>query len=748
LNNEPGGIVAIAGPHIDDPITVKGLNSRSAGTEAEVVNRIDDQALVRIYHDLSGLRQKVSTYESTNTPSGNPKFQGLVARIDTIRPATLSDLSSGKLDDTLPDDEQLWVELWTLGGMAHEHDRQGRDLSIRAFAELAGSQLTVPTYRGAERDVYLVHATGLLLKILPSLLPDVVEVQRAAVVRPIELAEIIAEGEDDVEVAVPERDTAVIALHDAGIDNAHPYLKPLIIGVESVVPGVPSTSDYPGGHGTQMAGVAAFPNLASQIVAGKLAATCQLISVRLLESETEAGGDPERGPLWADRTVQSVQTAETLSNGRTVIHNLSIGAPNDQEGLPLDRTAWSVSVDQLGWNEGGGRLMVVAAGNAEPITDRDDYPAINLGPPHHDQPAQAWNAITVGGYTMLDQLSTKDASEGYASPLAKAGQLSPHSKTRQGGNRPIKPEIVMEAGNTAPGGGLESPEAQGLTILTTSSKWRTGGSPVRRTYRTSPAAAAASNLLAQLANAHPNLSVATLRGLLIHSSRWPTAAVKQLVKQDLLRSFGYGVPDLTKVMSSASNRPVLVYEGNLVPSPRAAKGKRIREADFIKIPFPLDQFGEIEARLAVTLSYFIEPTESSVRRTYAGGRLRWDMQGPAETSEGFRVRINRLLREPGTDIGPGSYDWRVGINARGRGCIQHDWTLTSASGLTGDRLLAVSPVIGWWEDSTATADRAIAYSLIVSIDFGDVDVDVHNLVSAALVDATSVKIATEVLAEG
>jgi len=256
------------------------------------------------------------------------------------------------------------------------------------------------------------------------------------------------------------------------------------------------------------------------------------------------------------------------------------------------------------------------------------------------QPGQAWNVLTVGGYSALDQLTAEDTSMGYPAPLASAGQLSPHSRTAIVANSPIKPDIVMEAGNTAPGGGLENPDAQGLSILTLRSTAGGSGSLLRRTHKTSPAAAAASNALAQVATTHPSLSPATWRALLVHTARWPDAAIAQFPDQrDLLRSFGYGVPRVELAMASDSNRPVMVYEGSLKPSQRAG-GRPDRQADFIEIPFPeeeLHAIGEADVELAVTLSYFAEPTDNLTRRAYVGGRLRWDLQGPTESADGFRA---------------------------------------------------------------------------------------------------------------
>jgi hypothetical protein len=134
----------------------------------------------------------------------------------------------------------------------------------------------------------------------------------------------------------------------------------------------------------------------------------------------------------------------------------------------------------------------------------------------------------------------------------------------------------------------------------------------------------------------------------------------------------------------------------------------------------------------VTLSYFIEPTDNLTRGTYAGGRLRWDLQGPTEEAAGFRARINRLARDQGQAPGGGSFDWEIGSTARSRGTLQHDRVQVAASEIAGSRLLAVYPVTGWWEHSTGTHERRLPYSLIVSVDLGDVDVDLYSLVAVSL----------------
>jgi hypothetical protein len=735
LPHASGMLITAIGPGLEDSAVNRQLRDRKTGTDVVTVR--EGRAVVHAPSDLAPLRAKIRAYASENTRTGKPRYQELVARLDTIEAATIDDLSLGEIGQSIADDDRIWVEVWMPGGSGISEDqRDAQDEAVADFASIGQAEApVVPVYRGPERDVHLVSATGARLKALPVLLPSAVEVHRAPLVRPIVLAEAADEAGMRAEVDEPSPDAPAVAVHDTGITSDHPYLQPIVLGASSVVPGAPSPADLSGGHGTQMAGVAAYSQLADDLITGQLGADAWLVSVRLLESKEDAGGDPDRGPLWAERTTESIATAEALAPQRAVIHNISLGADNTATER-TDRTAWSVAADVLAWNSGAGRLLVVAAGNAETITDPENYPYVNLGPPHLQQPGQAWNVLTVSGYTDLDRLTAQDEQRGYPMPLASAGSLSPHSRTSPGGSRPLKPDLVMEAGNTAPGGGLENPEAQGLTVLTLDSNWRDRGTLLRRTWATSPAAAAASNALARIAKAHPALRPATWRGLLAHTATWPQAAQEQFTdRRDLLRALGYGVPAPERAMGSDSNRPVMVYEGAIRPSHRNRERKPDRIADFIELPLPydeLDQLAETPVRLAITLSYFIDPTDNLTRGTYAGGRLRWDLQGPTEDPDGFRARINQLAREQGHQRGGGSYSWEIGTMPRSRGTLQHDRAQVAASQIAGPRLLAVYPVTGWWEDSNATWERRLSYSVIVSVDLGEVDLDLYSLAAIAL----------------
>ncbi|MGV7750389.1 S8 family serine peptidase, partial [Mycobacterium kansasii] len=66
-----------------------------------------------------------------------------------------------------------------------------------------------------------------------------------------------------------------------------------------------------------------------------------------------------------------------------------------------------------------------------------------------EDPAQAWNALTVGAHTELTDAPQHPQYRGWT-VLATSGELSPHSRTSlmfPHRNTPVKPDICMEGGN-------------------------------------------------------------------------------------------------------------------------------------------------------------------------------------------------------------------------------------------------------------------------------------------------------------
>jgi hypothetical protein len=242
-------LITAIGQELDEAAVSRQLRDAKSGTEVVTVR--EGRAVVHAGRDLQALRTKVQAYATENTRNGKPRFQTLVARLDTIEPATIEDLSLGEIELSIPDDEEIWAEIWMPGGPRISEDQRGAlDAAVLEFASASAEQtLAVPVYRGPERDVHLVLATGAALKALPALLPSAVEVHRAPFVRPIVLAEAADEAGERATPDGPSPSAAAVAVHDTGISGDHPYLEPLggthnRIDSDSRGPG-PATAGHP-----------------------------------------------------------------------------------------------------------------------------------------------------------------------------------------------------------------------------------------------------------------------------------------------------------------------------------------------------------------------------------------------------------------------------------------------------------------------------------------------------------------------
>ena len=138
------------------------------------------------------------------------------------------------------------------------------------------------------------------------------------------------------------------------------------------------------------------------------------------------------------------------------------------------------------------------------------------------------------------------------------------------------------------------------------------------------------------------------------------------------------------------------------------------------LPWPkesLQILGEVQVKMTVTLSYFIEPNPSSRnisgKYSYPSHQLRFDVKRPTESTEGFQSRISRHARdaEEGTEKAPSDPNWLLG-DFRHKGSIHKDeWTGT-ATDLAGRGQIAIYPTMGWWRTRTKLQqwDKKARYS--------------------------------------
>ncbi len=309
---------------------------------------------------------------------------------------------------------------------------------------------------------------------------------------------------------------------------------------------------------------------------------------------------------------------------------------------------------------------------------------------------------------------------------------------------PIKPEILLNAGNAASNGDDYS-DCPDLSLLTTSSDLR--NRLLTTTCGTSPATAEASWMAAQLLKEYPDMWPETVRALLIHSASWTPKMLERFKTDDkkssgkrlLLRTCGYGIPSLEKALWCKNNSVSMVIEGELQPFKKDGSSYKMKEMDLHELPWPsecLMSLGETSVRLRVTLSYFIEPGPGEIgwkdRYRYPSCNLRFDLINNDESVEDFKKRVNIKMRGDDTkdkgDGTSGSDRWYLGTDNRDVGSIHSDFIDSSAIELCNAKHIAVYPVIGWWRERhhLGKYNKKIRYSLIVSIETPETDVDLYT----------------------
>lgn len=704
-------------------------------------------ATVYVAHEKKGhFLQKIEEYAEQETEKGNPKNADLVNSISDIRKALLVESFWQDPLVPIPSDEPEWCEVWLSDDSRDVVDRFETLLNQHKIQAKNG------IVKFPERAVKVVLANQRQLELLTTLSDDIAEYRRAketsAFWTEMENREQ-AEWVKDLRRRIhfdPDSDVAVCIL-DTGVNNGHPLIAPVLdddacMAVESDW----GVHDHDG-HGTLMAGLAAYGDLKTLLESGEhVTLRHGLESVKILPPPP----DTNQSNIWGYVTAQGVSRVEIQSPDKRRVHGLAVTANDTRDrGRP---SSWSGEIDQLasGAEDGHRRLFVVCAGNITDIVSADTYPDAQATDSIHD-PAQAWNALTVGAYT--DLVEIQDASLAGYSPIACRGALSPFSTTSATWDDkwPQKPEIVMEGGNVAHDGAGFVTGCEDLSLLST--YWKPTESHFYPFNMTSAATAQAAWFAARLQCEYPDIWPETIRALMIHSASWTDALKKQFLQDEskktdyakLMRMCGYGVPDLDRALYSASNSLTLISQAELQPfdkKPAGSSGYKTKEMHLYDLPWPKDVLlklpPEVQVQMRVTLSYFIEPGPGEIgwrdRYRYASHALRFDVNSPAESRDEFLKRINKAAREEdegSPDTESAAKHWLIGSNARHKGSVHSDIWQGTAADLATSNLIAVFPRIGWWRERAHLNKwgRQTRYALIVSISTPEESVDIYTPVA-------------------
>lgn len=701
---------------------------------------------------ISKFINKVEQYLNENifnkgNDTGNPKNHSLLNNIQRIRSATLQSFWTDAPEVPFPDEtENIWWEVW----FRRTEEDEGKIEEVLQNLRGHGVEIGLAEIIFAEHRVRLVRGTAIQLSQSLLLLDNLAELRK-----PQEIADFIThrdasyeDREDWLEELIGrveprfDENGVLICLLDSGVNNQHPLISPFLPehNLYSFKPDDWGTYDswLNGGHGTGVAGLALYGDLVDAIAnPHQIQITHGLESFKILQ-ENDPNSPEFYGPIT--EYACTVPFIEKPNNLR--VFCMTITAKELAfRGRP---SAWSAAVDKVAFgsthNPKAPQLFIVSGGNVI-VDDHDEHPSKNYLESIHD-PAQSYNALTIGAYTRKDRIDQK-IWPGWA-PLAQNGAMSPSNSTSTVWEHqwPIKPDIVMEGGNSSTNG-MFTGDIDSLKVLTTDKGYP--GELFLPFGDTSGAAALASKMAAELRTAYPEYWPETIRALMVHSAEWTDAmlegrefsSLNETERRNLLRSVGYGVPIKEKALFSANNSLTLIAERHIQPYKLNGSQFKYNEYHLFNLPWPTDILGDAlydkDVTLKVTLSYFIEPNPGSKNRRYANNfhyhshALTFSVIKPGESIEGFKRRISASSELADEDRDGSDEPWLI-KRVRSRGSILKDFVTMSGADMARRNMIAVYPKSGWYKTrkKLGKGDSTIRYSLVITVETPETDIDLHT----------------------
>ena len=689
---------------------------------------------------VSNFLSKVEKYLTKETTTGKPKNQNLIANIENIKAATLESFWQETEIDFPISNVSVWWEVWF------------SESNEEVVRETLTSLVTDSIKSNNRLLKFPENIVGLIMATPEELAGKLLYIKNLAEIRkPIETSDFFINLDKDWEGDFInnlrdrinnqiEQNNVSVCLLDSGVNRVNPLLIDLIPerNLDSVNPNWTNSDSYRHGHGTPMAGLIIYGDLNDPLSSStQINVSNNIESIKIVDSST--ANDPD---LYGQITLEAIAIGEIMNPANKRIVCLAVTSPDNKYlGRP---SSWSAAIDQKMFGSieerNDNTVILVSSGNLS-YADRLNYPLGNDDLSIED-PAQAFNAITIGAYTNKDRLDTTIYPG--AELLAQRGQMSPCNTTSISWNKkwPKKPDVVFEGGNDGMfNTGILDEES--LKLLSTG-VGGIGRSWLSTMADTSAATALAARFSAELYQTYPNYLPETIRALIIHSADWNNimlnnrdlSSLSSEEKSRLLARVGYGVPNLNKAKYSAENFLSIIAERTLKPFKFERSIVKTNIFHLFDLPWPTDilsELAELDVKLIVTLSYFIEPNPGNKRyasdQSYKSHGLRFKMIDTNESQTAFQARISKAIKEEQGDyVAEGSENWILGSQVRDKGSIHKDIWVGAAADLALRNKIAIYPVGGWWKNRKKLRryDSSVRYSLIITIETNEADIDIYN----------------------
>ena len=679
---------------------------------------------------LDELRRRIQTYSAYDKA-----HYANIGGIEAIEPLTPSERIGPRLsEEPLAHDEAdlLDVSLWHSGDL---DECRGWVDALTSLAHRMNHRVT-DSWIGSDMCLLRMEVSQSLLEELTKI--DFVRIVDRRAKPFFEFRDITRIRQQDFDIpidgsALDELTGIIVA--DSGVVTGHPVLGLAVGDAQSFVEEDNRSDDVDeisGGHGTAVAGIAAYGDIGACIASRRFAPNAAIFSGRILTNHLEY--DPEK--LLEHQLEQLVSYfIKNYPNVRVV--NLSIGNLNNVFNGSR-QSNFAAAIDELAYRFREQQvLFVIATGNYNDPSGEEaasGYPGyLSRDEARLIDPATSALSLTVGGVAYgpgTDLLEQRRV--GVERLVAQnRGWPSPFTRVGPGVDDAIKPDLVDFAGDIRfeRGRAIHFPAQHAGLPSTSKSFAPPDGRMFRTVAGTSFSAPRVANLAARLFRDFPGSSPNLIRALIADSAQVPQDRPPELSQPDFdsdVRSiYGYGVPDYERARFSSESDVLLLSEDEI----------RLDEFQLFELPSLPPEFLETKGNreISVTLA-FDPPTRQTRGDSYLGVRMYTHL---FRNTSG-RDLVNRLRAMTPNErakIGKSDtsladlasakrVDLKPGVSVRSKGTLQRGVAPIGSARWTydgGDLFLAVVCQRMW---APVEVDRQ-RFAVVVSVRHSDEKVSLH-----------------------
>lgn len=362
-----------------------------------------EKAIVFVPDDArAGLTQRLRAYGADNLGNRDRPYAAQFEKVERIASADTADLFKTVTD--FGDPAPRWWELWV---------RNLRDVPRGVIAAARAQRLDVHPEQLVFPDtaVVFVHATARQARAFASRVPGAIEEVRlgAGTIEPFLTLDHGRVTQHDFvadlagRIIPPRTDAPTVCVLDTGVAGGHPLLSDgLAIALAVDEDWGPDDHERHDGHGTGIVSLALHGDLDQPMNDTRfIELTHSVESVKILPPR---GFAPTPPPSYGVVTQSAVSLVEASRPDRERTFCL---ASCYIEGDAARPSSWSGALDQIAAGELTAdsvfatkasdkpkRVVLVAAGNVTGATAVKVLEGASI-----NDPAQSWNALTIGGYT-------------------------------------------------------------------------------------------------------------------------------------------------------------------------------------------------------------------------------------------------------------------------------------------------------------------------------------------------------------